>query len=170
MITFEFHQSIFMRQTICLLLMVAATAIAATSSYAEVSVTFGIYASEKPTEMVIQFRPVLNLMEKELSKKLNDNVKIKIKISKEYEDGITQIVDGNVDISRLGPASFVTATQKNPALTLLALEGKKGKKVFNGVICVRAESNITSVEQLRGKSFAFGDSLSTIGRYLSQEY
>jgi ABC-type phosphate/phosphonate transport system substrate-binding protein len=38
------------------------------------------------------------------------------------------------------------------------------------VICVRENSDIHSVDQLRGRTFAFGDENSTIGRYLSQLY
>ena len=48
------------------------------------------------------------------------------------------------------------------------MELRKGLKRFNGLIIARADSGITSMEDLRGKSFAFGNENSTIGRFLSQ--
>jgi len=50
----------------------------------------------------------------------------------------------------------------------LAIESKKGKKRFNGVICVATDSSINSLSDLKGKTFAFGSETSTIGRYLAQ--
>jgi len=146
-----------------------ALAVCRTAS-AEVNVTFGVYASDKPTQMIQSFRPLLNDLEILLSQRLADQVKIKIQISKTYEDGIDELVNGKVDFARFGPASYVAAMQKNSAIRLLAIESHLGKKEFNGVICVKSGSNIKSVKDLVGKTFAFGDKTSTIGRYLSQRY
>jgi len=57
-----------------------------------------------------------------------------------------------------------------PGLRIIAMEQKKGRKHFNGAICVAKDSAITSVDQLVGKQVAFGNERSTIGRYLSQLY
>ena len=58
----------------------------------------------------------------------------------------------------------------DPEVRLLAMESKKGSKRFNGVICASASSQIQTVDELKGKRFAFGNERSTIGRYLSQQY
>jgi phosphonate transport system substrate-binding protein len=68
----------------------------------------------------------------------------------------------------MGPASYITSKDRNPGLQLLAMESKKGKKVFYGIICVQEQSEIENIAQLKGRSFAFGSERSTIGRYLSQ--
>ena len=44
------------------------------------------------------------------------------------------------------------------------------KKVFYGVICIAQDSDVEDVRDLRGRSFAFGNERSTIGRYLSQRH
>ena len=93
-----------------------------------------------------------------------------MEVASSYEEGIADLVSGEVDFSRLGPASYVTAKQQNPNLSILGIETKKGEKIFFGVIAVHNDSEIQNVNQLQGKSFAFGDELSTIGRFLSQEY
>lgn len=135
-----------------------------------VSLSFGLYASDKPTSLVKKFRPILNKLEQELSRELQQDVKIKLSIAKTYQAGIDNLVQGKVDFVRFGPASYVIAKRKNPAITLLAMETKKGKKHFNGVIATHDTSSIRSVRDLRQKRFAFGSKHSTIGRYLSQQY
>ncbi|MDF1811835.1 MAG: PhnD/SsuA/transferrin family substrate-binding protein [Verrucomicrobiales bacterium] len=139
----------------------------ASAQEAEV-LTFGLYAADKASTVVEQFAPTLTQLEKSLTERLGRPVKLQLKITTEYGKGIQFIEEGIVDFSRLGPASFVIAKKRNPDLELLAMESKKGERVFNGIIAVHRDSPIRELSELKGKSFAFGDPLSTIGRYLSQ--
>lgn len=140
------------------------------SSMAVKHLSFGVYTSNKPTAMVKQFKPILNAIEKKLEARLGEPVRIRIQVAKDYTQGIQHLATGKVDFSRFGPASYVEAKRNNPDLRILSLESSDGEKVFYGIICVAEDSPITDVQQLAGKSFAFGDELSTIGRYLSQKY
>ena len=140
------------------------------SVFAEISLSFGIYSADKPTEVVRQFRPILNELEKMLSEDLGEKARIRLQVSKVYEDGIANLVNGKVDFGRLGPASYVNAKLQNPEIQILAAESKKGKKTFKGIICVHEDFAGDSLNSLKGKSFAFGNELSTIGRYLSQQH
>ncbi len=137
---------------------------------ADIKLSFGLYSSETPTSLVKKFRPIINTLEKKLSSDLATNVSIKLSISKSYEEGIDSLVNGQVDFARFGPASYVSATERSQGISLLAMESNNGKKEFKGIICVHKDSPIKSVEELRGKRFAFGSEKSTIGRYLSQQY
>lgn len=137
---------------------------------AEISLIFGLYTSDKPTTLVAKFRPFINTLEAQMTAELKQPVRIKIHISSNYNDGVEALANGAVDFSRLGPASYITAKNANPDLQLLAIEAKKGKKRFHGIIAVQTGSPITTPEQLIGKRFAFGSEQSTIGRYLSQTY
>jgi phosphonate transport system substrate-binding protein len=139
-----------------------------TQAIAEVNLTFGTYAAVKPTATAHKFIPFLNYIAKEMTSALGEKVTIKIKIASEYEAGITDLTEGRVDFSRFGPASYVTAKEKNPGIRIIAMETKNGKKTFKGVIAVHSDSTIKSLSDLKGRSFAFGDKLSTIGRYLAQ--
>jgi phosphonate transport system substrate-binding protein len=69
----------------------------------------------------------------------------------------------------MGPASYVISKQRNADLHLLAAESNQGDKTFYGIICVREQSPIQSLAELKAKSFAFGDEQSAIGRYLAQD-
>ncbi len=132
--------------------------------------SFGVYTSDKPTDMIKQFRPVLDQLESAAGEKLDRPVEIRMEVANTYEKGIENLVEGAVDLSQLGPASYITAKTANPDLSIVAVESNGGEKVFYGVICVHEDSPIQSVTELKGKTFAFGSELSTIGRYLSQEY
>lgn len=131
---------------------------------------FGVYTSDKAITMVRKFRPLLGSVEARMSELSGKAVRIKLVVARDYESGIDDLVKGKVDFSRLGPASYITAKRQNPDISVLALESKHGEKSFNGVIAVRGESGIESIEDLKGTRFAFGNKLSTIGRYLSQQY
>lgn len=137
---------------------------------AEVSLNFGVYASDKPTTMVKKFKPILKDLERIVSRELDEPVSIRMQVSSSYEKGTQAIASGEVDFARLGPASYVSALKLDSAVRLLAMESKKGSKRFNGVICASGSSQVQSVKELKGKRFAFGDEKSTIGRYLSQQY
>lgn len=137
---------------------------------AEITLTFGTYAADKPTETVRKYGPFLAFLAEELSQELGEPVQIKMKIDKDYDAAIETLASGVVDFARFGPASYVTAKELNPDITILAMESTKGKKRFKGVIAVHQDSELQSLEGLRGQSFAFGDELSTIGRYLAQSH
>ena len=154
----------------CVLLVVVAPFLGAIPAQAKVMLSFGVYASDKPSAMVRQFRPILNVVEMRMTEMLGEPVEIRLQVSKTYEQGIADLVNGKVDFARLGPASYIEAKQAEPEVTILAVESNDGTKIFNGVIGVASESPIMTVDELHGKSFAFGDRRSTIGRYLSQLY
>ncbi|UWQ81391.1 PhnD/SsuA/transferrin family substrate-binding protein (plasmid) [Leisingera sp. S132] len=139
-------------------------------SMAGTELVFGTYAADKPTATVKKYQPFLAFLAKRMSEELREPVTIRLKIAKEYEEGIRQLASGEVDFSRFGPASYVHVMKENPDVRIIAMESQNGQKRFKGVIVVHSDSTVQSVADLAGLSFAFGDELSTIGRYLAQEY
>lgn len=139
-------------------------------AHAQLHLTFGVDASDKPSAMVQQIRPTLDLLEQAVGQTLGEKVTISMIVESDYQLGIERLIQGHSDFERLGPASYVEAKKKAPGITIIAAERYGDSHFFEGVICVNTASNITRVEDLKGKSFAFGDEQSTIGRYLSQLY
>ncbi|PCH97426.1 MAG: phosphonate ABC transporter substrate-binding protein [Rhodobacteraceae bacterium] len=142
--------------------------LSATTGFADISLVFGTYAADKPTTTIKKFKPFLDYLSADMSARLGEPVTIRIKLAANYSAGIADLTQGNVDFSRFGPASYVSAKKKNPNIEIVAMETKKGEKKFYGIIAVHNDSDITTLAELKGRSFAFGDPLSTIGRYLSQ--
>lgn len=128
---------------------------------------FGSYATERPTEELRKMEPFRQAIEQNLRAK-GLPVKIDVRIFPTYEEGIKALRQGEIDFSRLGPASYVLARQQAPNLTLMASEAHEGDKLFSGVIVVRQDSPIKALADLKGRRMAFGDPNSTTGRYLAQ--
>jgi len=134
----------------------------------DTSLSFGVYQTDKASVMYKQFTPVIKQLERNLSTRVERPVRIHLMIFKTYDEANDALVSGDVDFVRFGPASYVIAKQRDPAISLLAMEHNEGQKRFDGVIVVRVDSPIMELSDLKGKRFAFGDENSTIGRYLAQ--
>ena len=134
------------------------------------NIKFGIYGSDRLSEINRKFTPILNEIKFNMSRSMSVPVNIEMIFYKSYEKGVEAIVNGEVDFIRLGPVSYVFAKQENDDISILATESYKGGKNFNGVVCVRATSSIFKVEDLKGKKFIFGNKKSTSGRYMAQKY
>ncbi len=151
------------------LLLALATGLVNTATAAEtVQLSFGVYQSDKATSMYRKFLPVLEYLQDNLEQTLGVPVDIQLTIFKDYAQANDALVDGSVDFVRFGPASYILAKQRSESIQLIAMEEVKGEKRFKGLIVVRNESPIQSLPELKGRTFAFGDKASTIGRYLSQ--
>ncbi len=140
----------------------------ASAKSSALTVRFGVYTSDKPSEMLKQFRGVRGAIEDGLSSSLGRTVRVEMKIYKDYDSAIHALADGDVDFTRFGPASYILSKQRNDGVRLIAMEHNEGEKRFKGLIVTRTDSDIQSISDIRGRSFAFGDENSTIGRYLAQ--
>jgi phosphonate transport system substrate-binding protein len=143
-------------------------ALAAGVAHAEIRIPFGVYAADKPETVTRQFRPLLDAIEVAMSRRLGQPVHIHMNVADSYEEGLAALRAGKVHFARFGPATYVAAREAMPDLRLLAMETNQGEKYFLGAIVVHGNSPIRKIEDLKGKSFAFGDENSTIGRYLAQ--
>ena len=142
--------------------------IAAEDDEAPASLDFGVYTSDKPSTMFAKFKPILAQLESSMSARLDRKVRIKLRIFNTYEGATDALVRGDIDFARFGPASYVLAKARDENIRVLAKELNEGKDRFEGVIVVRKDDAAQSLADLKGRRFAFGDSQSTIGRFLSQ--
>lgn len=132
--------------------------------------SFGVYPSDRPSEMEEMFRPPLESIRKNVEESLERPVYIKLNVFPTYKDGVDAIVRGKVDFVRFGPVCYIKAKESNPNIKLIAQElvGNEKKNTFDGLIIAHRDTGIDSLSGLVGHSFAFGDPYSTIGCFLSQ--
>lgn len=142
----------------------------ASPTVADINLVFGTYAADKPTATVKKYKSFLHYLGQEMTSILGERVKIRMKIAKDYETGIDHLANGIVDFARFGPASYISVRERNNGVQIIAMESIGGKKRFKGIIAVHAESSFQTLSDLKRQSFAFGDQLSTIGRYLAQSH
>ena len=99
-----------------------------------------------------------------LAKLLTDatNLNFKVSVPTSYTTVIEAMGSGQVDVGWLAPFAYVLAHDQNATQVLLA-SLRQGSKTYRSQIIVRADSGINSIEQLRGKKFAFVDPASASG-------
>ena len=75
---------------------------------------------------------------------------------------------GNADIVFYGPVSYCQASERSgaEALVIVAPDGDKSKAGYTSKIIVKADSDIQTLDDLEGKTFAFVDPASTSGNYV----
>ncbi len=125
-------------------------------------ITFGMYEYISANKIMEKFDPLLAHCERELG------VRINVAVYDSYSIGREALRRGIVDFARFGPVSYVLAKEEDPGITILAIEERDGGALFSGYIAVHEDSDIQSLADLKGKAFAFGNTDSTSGRYLSQ--
>ncbi len=89
-----------------------------------------------------------------------------IKLSPTYRETIDRFGSREIVIASCGPVPYIRAKEKYPVEPLLRALSKDGKPYYRGIIVVRQDSPIQRLEDLKGKSFAFGQSWSTAGHII----
>ncbi len=118
---------------------------------------FGSVAMDTPAVMHKRLKPLT----KYLSKRLNKRVILKL--SPNMGAAINEAAKGMVDIAYLTPVAYLRAHEKGNA-QLIVKTVTKGKASFKLVIVVKENSPIKTVQDLQGKSFAFGDKRALLQR------
>lgn len=128
--------------------------------------------SEKPSEnapLRIGFIPSENAAEiqqnaQPLVDKLSEALNLEVQpiVASDYTGVVEAFRNQRLDVAFLTPASYVMAN--NEAGVSVILRAQRGQTPhYYSVIFTRTDSKVNSLKDLKGKTFAFGDSLSTAG-------
>ena len=126
--------------------------------------TFAVYTHQKPTVMLSNMMPILDKLERSMTRSLKRPAWIDLRIYRGYDDAQDALVRGEVDFMRLGSASYIKAKERDRSISLLLAENGR----VRGCIFVRADADISSLNALKGKKIAFVDPNSTTGNYLAK--
>ncbi len=118
---------------------------------------FGSVAAYIPAEMNRRLEPLANYLSETLK------IPVSTQLSPNLSKAVEEISAGNVDLAYLTPVAYIRARDQGRA-RIVAKTITYGQPYFRLVIVVRADSGITSLEDLRGKSFAFGDQAALLQR------
>lgn len=86
----------------------------------------------------------------------------RLRTAANYQSILNQLIRGKIDIAWLGSQSSVEA-RKNPEVELLVKPVRFGTTSYRGIIIARQDSGIRSLEDLKGKKFAWVDKESASG-------
>jgi phosphonate transport system substrate-binding protein len=116
----------------------------------------GFVPSEDAAQVMQNAQPLVEILRKQLG------VEIQPFVATDYTGVVEALRANKLDVAFLTPASYVLAKSETNVKVVLKSE-RKGIPSYYAAIITRTDSGIKSLEDLRGKTFAFGDSLSTTG-------
>ncbi|WP_283147583.1 phosphonate ABC transporter substrate-binding protein [Silvimonas soli] len=122
------------------------------------TLTIGLIPSEDSQAMVESSKQVLESLHQQTG------LTIKPFVATDYNGVIEALRSGKLDVAYLGPFSYALANQVADAEAFaVAVTKKNNSSAYHSLIIVRKESDISSLAQLKGHTFAFVDPSSTSG-------
>ena len=122
----------------------------------------GIHPYLKSEVLQRRFSPLAEYLSEQLG------VPVMVKIANSYQHHIRAVGGDHIDIAFLGPSQYIYVTGQYGLKPLLVRMETNANPTFRGHIVVQNDSPIISMEQLRGKLFAFGDPKSTMSSLVPQ--
>ncbi len=113
-------------------------------------------AYENPEQLVEDVKPIIAYLEKTL------NMDIKHFIATDYAGVVEALRNETADMGFMGPLQYVIAHKMAGAYPILG-EIYNGKSTYISKIFVRRDSGIGNIKDLKGKSIAFVDPISSSG-------
>ena len=91
-------------------------------------------------------------------------MKVKPFVANDYNGVIEALRSGKLDIAYLGPFSYVMASQMaNAEAFAVAVTKKTGRSAYQSKVIARKDKGLQSLDQLKGRTFAFVDPSSASG-------
>jgi phosphonate transport system substrate-binding protein len=122
----------------------------------------GFVPAEDAQQVLQNAQPIIELLRQKLG------MEIQPFVATDYTGIVEALRVKKLDVAFLAPASYVLAKNEANIKVILKSE-RKGIPYYHAAIITRADSGIKTLEDLRGRTFAFGDSLSTTGNVIPRQ-
>lgn len=110
---------------------------------------------ENAATLIQNAQPLKSYLETTLKKD------IEIIVTTDYSSMIEAMRFGRIDVAYFGPFSYVLAKSRAPGIEPFAVGVERGAPTYNSVLIATAGGPVKTLEDVRGKPFAFGDQAST---------
>lgn len=121
------------------------------------NLTFGFDRRLEPREDVRIYAPLLMYLERETGFHFD------LHITPRDDSLAAEISNGTVDFAIAGVLTYLQAHEESGARVLVTGVNSQGQSLYRAAIVTRADSPISSIDDLEGRSFAFGAPNSTQG-------
>ena len=111
---------------------------------------------ENPEKLISNVRPAMNFLEKEMSRK------VRYFITLNYSATVEAMISKKADVSFMSPLPYVLANKYSGVEVVLG-EVYDGKSYYYSRIFVRKDSGIKKLSDLKGKTIAYVDPISSSG-------
>jgi phosphonate transport system substrate-binding protein len=138
--------------------LIGAAALAFSAAADAQTLRVGLIPSEDSRAMLAQSKDILDALEK------NMGMKVQGFVATDYNGVIEALRAKHLDIAYLGPFSYVLATTVTPVEAFVIAEtAKAGRTYYHSQIITLKSSGIKTLDDLKGRNFAFVDPASTSG-------
>lgn len=127
-------------------------------------VYFGVIPRYNPMVMYRSYQPIMDYLTEHTS------YRFELKLSRNYTEAVKLMRTGVTPIASLGDVTFIEAFNAFGARPILRPLNVDGKPFYRSIIILPEDSSIKSLDGLRGKTFAFGDSHSTSGNLIPRHF
>jgi phosphonate transport system substrate-binding protein len=110
---------------------------------------------ENAATLIQNAQPLKEYLQKTLNKD------IEIIVTTDYSSMIEAMRFGRIEIAYFGPFSYVLAKSKAPGIEPFAVGVERGAPTYQAVLIAQADGPVKTLEDIRGRSFGFGDQAST---------
>jgi phosphonate transport system substrate-binding protein len=128
------------------------------------TVYFGVIPRYNPMVMYRSHQPLMDYLSE------TTPYKFELKLSRDYLQTVEMLKDGRVQIASLGDVTFAEACEAFDAMPILKPLNSRGEPFYRSAIVVGPNSSIHSLDDLRGRTFAFGDLHSTSGNLIPRDF
>ncbi len=124
----------------------------------QVTIKMGMIPADDAAEMLRSYQPIADYLSEELG------VKIEMQVTTDYSAAIEAMRAKHIDMAWFGPLSYVLAADvANAEAIVNGVRRDTGKSTYKTIFVTKAGSGIESLEDMKGRSFAYVDPASTSG-------
>ncbi|MBI2576113.1 phosphonate ABC transporter substrate-binding protein [Candidatus Woesearchaeota archaeon] len=124
----------------------------------------GLIPADDAEEMLRSYEPVKEYLSESLG------IPVEIKVTSDYTAAIEAMRGKHIDLAWFGPFSYIIAANVAGAEAIVVgVRRADNKSDYRSIIVAREGSGITSLKDLKGKSFAFVDPASTSGNLIPRK-
>ncbi|WP_422640377.1 putative selenate ABC transporter substrate-binding protein [Undibacterium umbellatum] len=144
-------------------IMIAASLLAFTNlTHAQQILRVSAIPDEAPTELQRKFKPLGTMLEKKLG------MKVEFVPVTDYAASVEGLVNKKLDMVWFGGFTFIQAKVRSKEQVIPLVQREEDER-FKSVF-ITTDKNITKLEDLKGKTFAFGSESSTSGHLMPRSY
>jgi len=123
----------------------------------------GVFPRRSAVMTRTMFTPMINRLAKEL------NMRVRVRSAKNFKMFWQGVVNGEYDLVHFNQYHYIISKARY-GYQVIAMNEEQGRSSISGVIVVRKDANINSVEDLRGKKILFGGGPRAMMSYISTRY
>ncbi|MDD5031524.1 MAG: phosphonate ABC transporter substrate-binding protein [Patescibacteria group bacterium] len=124
----------------------------------------GLIPADDAEEMLRNYEPIKEYLSEELG------IPVEIQVTSDYTAAIEAMRAKHIDLAWFGPFSYIIAANiANAEAIVNGVTESTGSATYKSIIVVKANSGIETLEDLKGKSFAFVDPASTSGNLIPRK-